>query len=466
MSSSNEKKGLGFWSGLLREAFSTHDELEIEERWANGTIGNIPSISQVSVECPRPWMFARMFFLTLVAYFLLNYLWLHFHNPNMLPGLIFVGTCVFPLCVLVFFFELNARRNVSIFLVGRILFLGGSLSLLFSLFMFKVTSALGLNWMGASVAGIAEEIGKLLAVVAVARNRRYPYILNGILFGAAVGTGFAIYESAGYALNALVVNILNIVLTNTEKVVATLNSPQLATLNLYEKISQIYAMLAEMSRDDFIGVINIRGFLAPMCHIIWTAITAGGFWLVKGSRKFSVSMLFDIRFIGCLLSSMLLHAIWNCSWNPNVFCAFDKQIALGIIGWIIVLTIARLGFKQLAAEKASSQAEPEAEEGIKEVICIQTVYVEKLVKPSPEPAQSHVAEKMGYDYLGIENEVSESKVAEANRERPDFHGRSWYDDYKRAGADKNDEGIGSGTASRRRWENYMKRGEGQDGREK
>ena len=33
------------------------------------------------------------------------------------------------------------------------------------------------------------------------RSTRYKYILNGILFGATVGAGFACFETAGYALN-------------------------------------------------------------------------------------------------------------------------------------------------------------------------------------------------------------------------------------------------------------------------
>ena len=51
--------------------------------------------------------------------------------------------------------------------------------------------------------GVVEETSKLLAVIFVtyaARGARYPYQLNGILFGAAVGAGFACSETLGYAL--------------------------------------------------------------------------------------------------------------------------------------------------------------------------------------------------------------------------------------------------------------------------
>src|SRR5208283_4009246 len=75
--------------------------------------------------------------------------------------------------------------------------LGGAISLF-------VTHVVGdiatLGWLGHAGAGIEEEIAKLLAVVIVVNNRRYKYILNGLVFGAAVGCGFAALETAGYSL--------------------------------------------------------------------------------------------------------------------------------------------------------------------------------------------------------------------------------------------------------------------------
>ena len=55
--------------------------------------------------------------------------------------------------------------------------------------------------MGASSAAPMEETAKVLAMVVVARAAKYRYKLNGLLVGAAVGVGFAAFESMGYALN-------------------------------------------------------------------------------------------------------------------------------------------------------------------------------------------------------------------------------------------------------------------------
>src|SRR5258708_15844184 len=78
--------------------------------------------------------------------------------------------------------------------------LGGMASVFISLLGYNVSR---LDWLGASSAGIIEELGKLAALILIARGPRYKYILNGLLFGAAVGAGFAAFESAGYAFPAI-----------------------------------------------------------------------------------------------------------------------------------------------------------------------------------------------------------------------------------------------------------------------
>ncbi|MFK9090737.1 PrsW family glutamic-type intramembrane protease [Bacillus salipaludis] len=51
--------------------------------------------------------------------------------------------------------------------------------------------------------GIAEELAKAVTVIYFVRRLKYKYILNGLLLGAAVGAGFAAFETAGYALRGL-----------------------------------------------------------------------------------------------------------------------------------------------------------------------------------------------------------------------------------------------------------------------
>ena len=85
----------------------------------------------------------------------------------------------------------------------RLVLFGGILSIFIALVLFANTETLS-NAFGASAAGIIEEpakLGALLILMRGGRIKKYPYILNGLLLGAAVGCGFAAFESAGYALN-------------------------------------------------------------------------------------------------------------------------------------------------------------------------------------------------------------------------------------------------------------------------
>lgn len=304
----------GFKLGeMFSEVFKKHSQSEVEEYFTVGTARTTPPISEVDTAWPRPWMFFRTFVGALVVYLAFVQAWKEFLNPNLVPGLIFVGSFAVPISTLFFFLESNPRRNISLYQVIRLVFLGGVLSLIFSLFLFRVTRSLSLDWLGASVAGLAEEPGKLLALLLVINVTRYRYIHNGLLFGAAVGTGFAAFESAGYALMALLDGSSSIMLDN----------------------------------------IQVRGMLAPFCHIVWTGMNAGALWRVKGDQKFRLDMLKDPRFYRVFAFSVVLHMLWN---SPIDLPFYGKYILLGFGAWVVVLSLVQQGLKQLREEKMAAAA--------------------------------------------------------------------------------------------------------------
>jgi protease PrsW len=300
----------GFSLGeMFSEVFKKHSEDEVEEYFTVGTLRTTPAIQDVDPSWPKPWVFFRTFVGALIVYIGFVQAWKEFKNVNLIPGLIIVGSFAIPLSTLIFFFEANARKNVSLYQVMRLVFFGGILSLIFSLILFQVSSSLSLNWLGASLAGIVEEPGKLLALILVVNVPKYKYILNGLLFGAAVGTGFACFESAGYAL------------------LAGLSSPD---------------------PNAMLNSILLRGMLAPFTHIVWTGMSAAMLWKIKGSQRFDFDMLKDPRFIRVFGIGVGLHMIWNSQLELPFF---TKYIALGFIAWVIVMGLLQDGLKQLQAEK-------------------------------------------------------------------------------------------------------------------
>ena len=295
--------------GLFSDIFRHHETAEMEHVFAVGTPGNIPDLEDVNTSWPRPWMFFRMLIGAGVVYGLFLLCWDLFKNPNLLPGLIMTGAMMVPLATVLFFFEVNVRRNVSLYQVVRLLFLGGIVSLIFSLLLFA--SPLAAKWLGDSVAGIIEEPGKLIALLVVSKSVQYRYKLNGLLFGACVGAGFAIFESMGYAFRILI-----------------------ETANM------------DMVRDNILK----RGVLSPFGHIAWTAIAGTALWRVKGANPFRFGMLWDRRFLGLFSVSIAMHMIWNLSLELPLY---GKYALVGFLSWVVVLSLVQEGIREVRTEKRS-----------------------------------------------------------------------------------------------------------------
>jgi RsiW-degrading membrane proteinase PrsW (M82 family) len=284
---------------------------DIENAFTVGTRQTTPVVGTIASNWPQPWLFVRFGGSALLLFISLFLAVTQFQNELLIPGLLFVGSFAVPFGSLIFFWEMNAPQNVSLYQTIKLVFSGGMVSLLISLFFFSNTAFLG-TFLGASSAGIVEESGKLLAVLVLMRNKnQYHWILNGLLFGAAVGTGFAAFESSGYAF-----------------VVLFQGGFRLAISNIF-----------------------LRGVLAPFSHVVWTAITAAAVWRVKGQQPFEWDMLKDKGFLRTFIAVVLIHMIWNAPFEvpilPYIWFLPTKQLVLGTIAWIMVLGIIQSGLKQI-----------------------------------------------------------------------------------------------------------------------
>jgi len=287
---------------MFSEVFRKRSEEEIDRYFIAGTSRTTPAVDEVETGWPKPWLFSRVLAFVAVVYFGFSFAIQQFANANLIPGLIMMGSLAVPLATVFLFFELNTPRNVSFHRVLMLVCFGGIISLIISLAGF---SAANLDWLGASAAGIVEELGKLLAVVLVVRGNRYRYILNGLLFGAAVGAGFAIFESAGYAFNAL---------------------------------------LANLSLDAMTANIQVRAVLSPFGHVAWTAISAAALWRARQGQPLKLQHFFDPTFLKAFCIPVGLHMIWNAPL-PSPF--YVRHLALGAVGWFVVFGLVQQGLRQV-----------------------------------------------------------------------------------------------------------------------
>jgi protease PrsW len=297
---------------MFSDVTKTHSDEDIETYLAVGTRATTPPLADVDAHWPKPWMFVRVFVPSVVVYALFAYAWEHFQNDNMLPGLIITGSAAIPLSLLVFFFEVNVPRNISLYQILKLLVAGGIVSIVLSLFFFDLTHLD--NWLGASSAGIIEESGKALTLLLVVKRPRFRWTLNGLLLGATVGTGFAIFESAGYALR---------------------NGLSSGAGAMFQTIMQR-------------GVLSVLGG-----HILWTGLVGAALWRVRGDRPFRNEMLIDPRFLRVLFICMAMHMIWN---SPLEFLGYGKELVLGAAAWLLILGMIQDGLKQVREAQAAAAA--------------------------------------------------------------------------------------------------------------
>lgn len=295
---------------IFSQVFKKHSLTEMEDQLITGTYNNTPALTDIETSWAKPWVFSRMLIISVGISMLLVIGFRTFQNPNLIPGLMFIGSFAVPVSTLIFFLEMNAPRNISVFMVMALAFLGGVTSLFIALILFDKLNFVS-DLLHASAAGLIEESAKVLVVVLiVGRFIRYKWILNGLLFGAAIGMGFAAFESAGYAFKPI---------------------------------------LAGGNFDNIVDSIVLRGLLSPFMHIVWTANAAAALWLVKGGQKFSWNMLGDMRFLRILFSSMILHMIWNADFVilPIPIFGDVKYLILGALAWIICFRLVQAGLNQL-----------------------------------------------------------------------------------------------------------------------
>ncbi|MBL8340879.1 MAG: PrsW family intramembrane metalloprotease [Rubrivivax sp.] len=297
---------------------------EMERYMGVGTPDTTPPLTAAMGQWPRPWLFLRTLVFALLAYGLLLWTFREFANPKVIPALIIVGSFAVPLATLILFFELNTPRNVSILRITELVILGGAVSFLISLFLFRLTNLT--SWLGPPAAAFVEETGKLATLLVLARfaqQERYSFSLNGLLFGAAVGTGFAAFESAGYAFEWLL-----------------------------KRTGGVAAM---------IDVITIRGVLAPFGHIAWTAIAACAVWRVRALGVPLAQAVVHPRFLMLFAVPVALHFVWNTGFRLPLF---GKEILLGFIGYVVVFSLVQSGLKEVRQTASPAQLDLEAAEGL------------------------------------------------------------------------------------------------------
>jgi len=290
-----------FFGGVFAARSADH----IEGHLSVGFRHTTPPLDAAMAEMPSPWLFGRCLLLTLLVFVPLYWALTSSVNPLLLPGVILIGAFAVPISTMVLFFELNTPRNVSITRVAHLFVMGAAVLLLLSTLLFENLSFLTL--FGPPIAGVFEELGKLAALAIVTRHydvRRYSYALNGLLFGAAVGAGFASFETAGYPL--------------------------------------VFGL--QGGGDAMVEVLRVRDLLAPFAHIVWTAMVGCLHWRARVAGTGFVGTLRSPTFQRVLFAAMALHAVWDL---PLPIPLDAHRIVIGAVSWIVIISLVQSGLREV-----------------------------------------------------------------------------------------------------------------------
>lgn len=291
---------------LFKDTFKKHSEEELDNVFVCGSSSTTPNVKDVNPKKASAWVYFKIFIFFIIAYIPTRIGYINYGNLNFLPAMIMLGAFAVPVTILIFFYEINLFRNIPFYKVIKYFILGGALSLILAILFFSLDINTDIStYSGALMVGLIEEVAKA-AIVAffLFKSKNSNYILNGLLIGAAVGAGFAAFETAGY--------ILRYGLAGGDAVM--------------------------------LQTIKIRGFLAPGGHVAWAAIEGAALMYVKGFEKLDKKHLNDKRFLLICLISVVEHGIWDMPIEAPYYLV---PIGLTVAAWLVIIYFINLGLKQI-----------------------------------------------------------------------------------------------------------------------
>ena len=251
---------------IFSDVLRKHTQEEVDKVFIGGTEFTTPSEEGMLSGWTKPFLFARFFGICLLGGIVLWFLRTSLDYPGASYILMTLIPFVVPVSMLLLVWEMHIPRNISLIEVIKIVAVGGVFSIFVAIIGFRGTADMDAIW-----AGLIEEPAKLLLVWYFLKKKNRIYILDGLLIGMAVGTGFAAFESLIYTL---------------------------ASYTGYGEEIGIYVAL-------------IRAFTAICGHGLYAGLYGGGLLMAKGSEELEVRHLLSFDFLKYFALSIVLHMYNN-----------------------------------------------------------------------------------------------------------------------------------------------------------
>lgn len=263
----------------------------------------ISNVSSYPSSSRAAWV--RVLFTGFLLYIISVILVIFTGNPNLFPTMILLGNFLVPVTFVAYLYERQQISSIKLPQLAVSFFLGGLVSVFGAgLLEPLLISGAKLNFTTALQIGLIEELAKILAVMVVVRKMRHNSQLDGLLLGAAVGMGFAAFESTGYAFSVFL---------------------DVFTKDFVFGAPQIFSLLAT------IGVTALRSLLAPFGHGVWTAILSGVLFRESGAKRFRITLPVIVTYVAVAV----LHGLWD--GGPEIVLGYPILNLLPIGFWIVIV---------------------------------------------------------------------------------------------------------------------------------
>lgn len=289
------------WKDVFSEYKVKHTRRDLEYALLAGTSLDTASDETMLQKWHKPWIFYPILkggiaLIVIIYVLLFGTLFLSGSLVTSLAQMAqIIPPLVAPLILLVFFWEMNIPRNISIYEVLGMFLLGGLISFAITSFMFLAVP----DGLPANYAPLREEPAKLAAAVIllwVFGKKRKVYGITGLVIGAAVGAGFGAFESMSYAID-------------------------------------------QGSLPDMVVNQLLRGVFALGGHTLYCAPYAAAVALEMKDDRLGGDCFTNSTFLSAFLISCGLHFLWNTQVSYVPLIEYGKDIAIIAVLWMQMLRI-------------------------------------------------------------------------------------------------------------------------------
>ena len=278
---------------IFSGTFKRHPAGTAGKIFAAGTPETTPTPDKMLAVWQRPWLYSR-FLLVGIAFVIISLF-------TVTPVMWSFGSLVLPFAMLMFIWEMNIPRDISFVKVLAYFAVGGMLSILFTLIL-----SIFFDY-DAPIAAFVEEPAKLFVTLILISRTKPKYGFGGMLIGAAVGTGFEVFENISY-------------------------------------------VFAQGNDAEMFLVFLMRSIMALGGHIVWAAI-AGAAVVLSNDKRGKAAFLRSPLFYGCFFAGIFLHF----TWNGGLIYLFELSDFACVVTVPLLVTVAGLAILFLLMNKCLKQ---------------------------------------------------------------------------------------------------------------